>query len=168
VERLHTERLDLEPCTADDVEQLHALWRRPEVRLYLWDDVAISHEQAREAVEALVESAASRGCGLWKIHRTGQAQLIGFCALREIAGTDEIEIIYGLAPEAWGQGLATEAASAVMRYGFEELQLARIWGRTDPPNLGSQRVIERLGMRPAPNPGHETTPMVSFVLERPA
>jgi RimJ/RimL family protein N-acetyltransferase len=92
--------------------------------------------------------------------------LLGFCALREIAGTTEVEIIYGLAPAAWGQGLATEAAQAVVKHGFETIGLARIWGRTDPPNSASLRVIERLQMRPAENPGHETTPIVAFVLDR--
>jgi RimJ/RimL family protein N-acetyltransferase len=46
-----------------------------------------------------------------------------------------------------GQGLATEAARAVLAYGFEQLQSPRITAATDPPNAASVRVLERLGMR---------------------
>src|SRR5690606_3130336 len=101
-----------------------------------------------------VESAAAGRPGLWLIYPAGDLQkLAGFCALREIAGTREVEVLYGLTPEMWGQALATEAARAVLRYGFEVLGLPRIWARTDPPNVASRRVIERLGMRVAENPG---------------
>ncbi|MEX0978112.1 MAG: GNAT family N-acetyltransferase [Pirellulales bacterium] len=71
-------------------------------------------------------SAAERGCGLWMIRPRGGNDLIGFCALREIDGTAEVEIIYALAPCAWGNGFATEALRAVLAYGFEVIGLARI------------------------------------------
>jgi ribosomal-protein-alanine N-acetyltransferase len=54
--------------------------------------------------------------------------------------------MYGVTPAHWGQGLATEAAQAVLRYGIEELQLARIWGGADAPNVASIRVLQKLGM----------------------
>ena len=54
---------------------------------------------------------------------------------------------FWLVPEYWGQGLATEAAQAWLRYGFEELGLAAIYAGADPPNEASLRVIERLGMK---------------------
>ncbi len=56
---------------------------------------------------------------------------------------------------AWGRGLATEASMPTLQYGFEVLALERIWARTDPPHVASQRVIQRLGMRPAADPGTE-------------
>jgi ribosomal-protein-alanine N-acetyltransferase len=57
------------------------------------------------------------------------------------------ELMYALAPEYWGQGLATEAARAVLAHGFEQLQSPRITAASDPPNAASVRVLERLGMR---------------------
>jgi RimJ/RimL family protein N-acetyltransferase len=54
---------------------------------------------------------------------------------------------YGLARDAWGKGLATEAARAVVDYGFSALGLAKVWARTDPRNAASVRVLEKLGMR---------------------
>lgn len=72
--------------------------------------------------------------------------MIGFCGLSRSGTSAEIEILYGIAPSHWGQGLATEAARAVLHYGFEELRLSRIIGGADVPNVASLRVLEKLGM----------------------
>jgi [ribosomal protein S5]-alanine N-acetyltransferase len=176
---LQSERLDLRPCCPSDIDALHALWTDPKVRQYLWDDVVINRDQAAEVVQAFLESATARGFGLWMLYANagqgiaGQASsgtpdgktLLGFCSLREIPGTPEVELLYGLAPHAWGQGLATEAARVVLQYGFDLLKLDRIWTRTDPPNIGSQRVIQRLGMRPADDPGNENPHTLAYVIE---
>ena len=55
-------------------------------------------------------------------------------------------MLYGLLPEFWGKGLATEAAREVLRYGFDTGLFVRVYARTDTPNLASIRVLERLGM----------------------
>ena len=62
-------------------------------------------------------------------------------------GASEVEILFGVEPEHWGKGVATEAAGAVLRYGFEDCRLARIYAGADPPNAASVRVIEKLGMK---------------------
>lgn len=61
----------------------------------------------------------------------------------EIAG---IELTYTIKPAYWGQGLATEAARAVLKWGFETLSLRQIVAVTSPTNRASQRVLEKLGM----------------------
>jgi ribosomal-protein-alanine N-acetyltransferase len=54
---------------------------------------------------------------------------VGFCGLRQFSKAEiveaQVEILYGISPDHWGKGLAVEAASAVLRFGFERLQLAR-------------------------------------------
>jgi ribosomal-protein-alanine N-acetyltransferase len=54
---------------------------------------------------------------------------------------------YCFAKHAWGRGVATEAARAVMRFGFDDLRLHRVWAGCDPDNVRSRRVLEKLGMR---------------------
>ena len=54
---------------------------------------------------------------------------------------------YGIAPGHWGRGLATEAAVAMIRYGFDVLGFARIQASTDAANTASVRVMERAGLR---------------------
>lgn len=73
--------------------------------------------------------------------------MIGFCGLRPIGESADVEILYGIAPRLWGQGLATEAARAVLDFGFRAAGLSRIYAGADPPNRASFRVIEKLGMR---------------------
>ena len=146
--RIHTPRLTLRPCAAEDVDALHRLWTEPSVRRYLWDDQVISRERAAEVVRDSVACFAHRGFGQWLVLAGEGEPLIGFCGLRPFGEPPQIEILYGLAPEHRGRGLATEAARAVLRYGFEELDFERLFAGADPPNAASFRVMERLGMKP--------------------
>ena len=54
---------------------------------------------------------------------------------------------YAIGRAWWGQGIATEAAAAVMAWGIEAFGLARIWASTDVRHVRSQRVLEKLGMK---------------------
>jgi ribosomal-protein-alanine N-acetyltransferase len=71
----------------------------------------------------------------------------GFCGFRYIDDAPDIELLYGLLPDYWGQGLATEAARAALAYGFDAALFTRVYVRTDVPNRASVRVMERLGMK---------------------
>jgi RimJ/RimL family protein N-acetyltransferase len=64
-----------------------------------------------------------------------------------IEGRSEVEVAYLLAKEYWGQGLATEAALAIVEYGFEQLGLSRLICLIVPENQASQKVAGRIGMR---------------------
>lgn len=57
------------------------------------------------------------------------------------------EIGYWIGVPFWGKGYATEAASAVVEFGFKTLQLNRIYAHHFTGNIGSQRVLEKIGMR---------------------
>lgn len=144
--RLRTARLDQQPFTLDDVDAAHRLWTNPSVRRHLWDDIVIPRERAEEAIMAGIASFRKDRFGLWGAWLRHAGPLIGFTGLRFVDETPEVELLYGLLPEYWGRGLATEAAEAVLDYGFRELDLPRLVGRTDPPNSASVRVLERLGM----------------------
>jgi RimJ/RimL family protein N-acetyltransferase len=76
------------------------------------------------------------------------ARLIGNCGLRldEAAGR-EGEIGYEIDPAHWGRGYATEAAGAMVRLGFEKLDLHRIRAWTVADNAASRRVLEKVGLR---------------------
>jgi RimJ/RimL family protein N-acetyltransferase len=75
-------------------------------------------------------------------------QLIGNCGIRiQSIDAHEGDIGYELSPQHWGQGYATEAARAVVQFGFTELRLHRIWASCIADNVGSARVLEKLGMR---------------------
>ena len=86
------------------------------------------------------------GFGQWTLWRGDEEGPIGFCGVRFIEDSPEIELLYGLAPAHWGQGLATEASRGVLAYGFQTLGLERILARADEANRASIRVMQRLGM----------------------
>ena len=148
---LATARLLMRPFATDDVDALHRLWIDPGVREFLWDDRIIPRETAIAVVESSVDSFVSHGFGFWSICFKNDTKLIGFAGLRHFTedggATREVEILYGVAPAHWGKGIATEAARAVLRYGFEDLELVNIYAGADPPNAASFRVIEKLGMK---------------------
>ena len=92
----------------------------------------------------------AHGFGLWAAELHATAEFIGFIGLAiprfEAAFTPCVEIGWRLAQAHWGHGLATEAARAVARYGFENLKLPELVSFTVPANTRSRRVMEKLGM----------------------
>ncbi len=148
---LETSRLRLRPFAMTDLEFLHRLWIEPRMRKYLWDDKTISLETAAEIIGDSIASFGSNGYGFWTINLKNAPGLIGFSGLRqfesELSDRPEVEILYGLSPEYWGRGIAGEAARAVLRFGFEEIGLEKIFAGADPPNYASFRVMEKTGMQ---------------------
>jgi RimJ/RimL family protein N-acetyltransferase len=74
---------------------------------------------------------------------------LGWCGLFPLEDSGLIEIGYRYVRAAWGQGVATEAARAVLDYGFRALALDPIVAVADPDNRGSHRVLEKIGLRSA-------------------
>jgi len=145
--QIETARLRMRPFTIADVDALHRHWTQPEVRKYLWDDIIIPRVQVVDVVESSITNFAQHGFGLWALFPQDQPELIGFCGFRFFGEPPEIEILYSIAPERSGRGLATEAVRAMLRYGFEQHKLARIYAGADPPNAASFRVMEKCGMK---------------------
>jgi ribosomal-protein-alanine N-acetyltransferase len=144
---LETARLCLRPFVLADVDDLHRLFTQPGVRKYLWDDEVIPRRRALEIVEKSVASFRAHGFGLWAVTPRHTDGIIGFCGFWHFHDPPQLELLYGIAPERWNTGLATEAATAMIGYGFETLGFARIEASTDAANGASVRVMERAGMR---------------------
>ena len=156
----------MRPLTADDLDALHLLWTDADVRKYLWDDQVISKEQVEEVITNSIDSFETNGFGFWAVLPKDKESLIGFCGFRIFGDAQEIEILYGLAPADWGKGLATEAARAMMRCGFEEHGFDSIYAGADPPNASSFRVMERLGMKYAKRTSIDDVEAIYYVLSK--
>ena len=98
------------------------------------------------------------GFGLW-ILRDRDGVVAGRCVLRhlDVEGTDEVELGYGLHPQYWGRGLATEVARELLRLGLEELHRPTIVAITSHDNVGSQRVLVKTGLVYERDVDHEGT-----------
>jgi [ribosomal protein S5]-alanine N-acetyltransferase len=146
---IYTPRLFLRPLDRSDAVALHAIVIHPQVRRFLCDDQILPDQEVAGWVEESLALFQQHGFGLWGMFLASDLQrLIGFCGFWYFHTPPELELAYGLAFDCWRQGLATEAARAMLHYGFHTLKFDRIAASTDVPNIASQRVLERLGMIP--------------------
>ena len=148
---LCTERLVLRPVTGNDHPALLAHWTLPDVRRFLFDGAPLSSAEVAETIEESIGDFAAHGYGIWLIELgSGPSPgpgLGGTAGLRPLEESG-LEIFYSLAPGAWGHGYATEAARAVVEYGFGPLALPEVLAEVDEGNAASVAVVKRLGMTP--------------------
>ncbi len=146
--QLTTERFLLREYEEADVPAVHAYGSDPEVvRYMLWGPN--TEEETREFIRKTrteSEQQPRKNYDL-AIATKSDGRLIGGCGLF-VKSTDlgEAEIGYVLRRDHWGQGCVTEAAWAMVAFGFEQLGLHRIYARCNPENIGSARVMEKIGM----------------------
>ena len=160
---VQTERLLLRPWRpAEDLDSLAALNAEPEVMRWVAPNRPLSRDESAELLDRVVRHWDDHGFGLWAVQpRDEHAGCIGFAGLAIPsflpAVLPAVEVGWRLAPAWWGRGLATEAARASVRYGFETLGLRTIVSIIDPGNARSLRVAEKLGMRPGRDRVHPVT-----------
>jgi ribosomal-protein-alanine N-acetyltransferase len=121
----------------------------PEVMRYF--PATMTREQSDEFAAYVHETIDRQGWGLWAVEVTNGPAFIGFVGLNRVSFqehfTPAIEIGWRLARPFWGNGYATEAAAAAVRFGFEQVDLDEIVSFTAASNEPSIRVMRRLGMR---------------------
>jgi len=146
--RIETARLSLRELREDDAEALARIFSHPSVVRFSGGR-SPSLEEVREGIRQHVSGYYyDRGYGLLvaELRETGEVVgRIGFLAT-EIDESADAELHYHLAPDAWGSGLATEAARAVLDWGFEGGHLERIVAVIHPENHASRRVAEKCGL----------------------
>jgi RimJ/RimL family protein N-acetyltransferase len=145
---LETNRLILRRLVPDDLDDLFALYRDPEIRRY-FPEGTLTWVETKEELEWFLNGHPEHPeLGLWAtIHRETD-RFIGRCGLLPwtIDQRPEVEVAYLLAKEYWGQGWGTEAALAIVHYGFEQLHLPRLICMIDPQNQASAKVARNIGM----------------------
>jgi ribosomal-protein-alanine N-acetyltransferase len=146
---LLTERLILREFQADDWPAVLAYQADPRyLRYYAW--TGRTEEEVRAFVQMFLDQqqAQPRIKTQLAVTLKSTRQLIGNCGIRlQAPSAREGEIGYELDSNHWGQGYATEAAQAILRFGFTELGLHRISSWCIADNVGSARVLEKVGMR---------------------
>ena len=145
---LETKRLLLRHQVLEDLDDLWALYCDHEITKYI-PDAPRSYDEAREELKCHMNGHPKNPqLGLWATIHKDSGKFIGRCGLLPytIEDQQEVEVAYTIAREYWGLGLGTEAAKAILNYGFEQLQLSRLICLIDPENIASQRVAEKIGM----------------------
>lgn len=147
-----TARLRLRRWLPSDREPFAAMNADPRVMEFLPE--LLTREKSDAVADRIEVHFLQHGFGLFAVEILGQAPFAGFVGLAtprfEATFTPCVEIGWRLAAEFWNQGYATEAARAVLEFGFRDLRLSEIVSFTVPANQRSRRVMEKLGMRHNP------------------
>jgi RimJ/RimL family protein N-acetyltransferase len=167
---LETERMVLRHPELGDLDSLFALYRDPEMRRF-FPDGALTYEETREELEWYVAGHPEHPeLGLWSTVLKESGDHIGRCGLLpwDIDGRFEVEVAYMISKVYWGQGLGTEAASAIRDYGFRELGLSRLICLITEGNMASVRVAEKMGMTFEKQGIDDLGPYLLYAIERPS
>lgn len=142
---LETERLILNEWTLSDAEDLYAYAKNPNVGPHAgWSP----HKSVDESKEIITELFLP--VGAWAIRLKESGRVVGSIGLepdKYRPDANSREMGYSLAEDQWGKGIMTEAATAVLHFGFRELGLDQMGICTGELNKRSQRVIEKCGFR---------------------
>ncbi|SRR5579883_3295006 len=163
---IETPRMLLRPPTKGDLDHLAQIYCDPEVMKYRLFSQPASWKQTQEFLESYLVHWEQHGFGRWATICKANQQLIGHCGLEYIASLNEVEVNYLLSRNYWGQGLATEAAIASLKYGFETLQLQRLVALAKTENSASIRVMEKIGMHYQTNIQLHDVEWVLYILQR--
>jgi [ribosomal protein S5]-alanine N-acetyltransferase len=145
--RLETIRLILRPLTPIDAPSIQ---RIASIREIADTMISIPHpypdgEASRYIQREIIEYAAGNSVSFAITSKTDRE----FCGVIEIREIDrehaQAELSFWLAPEAWGQGYMSEALQPIIRYGFEDLDLNRLYAYHMVRNLGSGKVLQKNG-----------------------
>jgi RimJ/RimL family protein N-acetyltransferase len=144
---IETSRLILRPFSSADLDAFASMNADADVMRYIGDGKPQTSAQTQMRLNAILDHWDQHGFGLCAVVQKATREFIGFCGLQYLDNTSEIEIGYRLAKRFWGAGLATEAATASLKQGFEEFGLDRIVAVVHPENVASQWVIRKIGLR---------------------
>jgi len=145
---LETKRLLLRHFEMEDVEAMFKVYCDPEVMRFS-SGLRTRRWVKRRLARAIEEDYPTNGFGNWAVVEKEGGRVIGFCGLEicpHYGESTDLEIGYRLAREFWGQGYATEAATAVREYGFYQLACSGLIAIIDPHNQASINVAVKLGM----------------------
>jgi RimJ/RimL family protein N-acetyltransferase len=148
VKTIDTARLRITPLGLADAPFILELVNDPDWLRYIGDrnvrTLADAESYIRNGPLAMY---SQHGCGLARVDRRSDGAPVGMCGLIRREGLDDVDIGFAFLPAARGQGYATEAAAAMLDYGFAEMRLPRIVAITTLDNAASGRVLEKIGLR---------------------
>ncbi|MFC7679290.1 GNAT family N-acetyltransferase [Paenibacillus sp. GCM10028914] len=145
--RFETERLILRKVTMQDAEDMFAYASNDDVSRYVPWETHRTIEDSRGFISFIEQRYDNKAVSPWGIEYKENGRMIGtidfvlWQPMHQVA-----ELGYVLGKDYWGKGLMSEAAGELLRFGFAKMDLVRIQARCIAENIGSQRVMEKIGM----------------------
>lgn len=159
--RIETDRLILRRWHDSDHAPFAGICADPQVMRYIGDGSVRTADETSAVIDRFERNWDARGFGLFAVESRATGDLIGFAGFSVPEFLPEIlpsvEIGWRLARSCWGQGLASEAARAVLAYGLSDLGLRDIVSICRPGNRASERVMQKIGLvadRETTDPAH--------------
>ncbi len=140
-------KLILRPHRDEDAEFMVELNSDPEVTAHTPDGPLPGTDLAKQIIQGIRQQFLDKKIGRFIVVSPETNRPIGWCGLKWLDETDEIDLGYRFLKETWGKGIATEAAQACLHYGFKDLHFDRITAKVLPANIGSVKVLKKIGMR---------------------
>jgi RimJ/RimL family protein N-acetyltransferase len=142
---IFTPRLQLRPFESSDVDGIAELLADEEATKFIGS--VKSRYAAEESVFLMRDAFAARGFGTLALVPRDTQSCVGYCGVRPLLHTSEIEIAFALQRRCWNRGYATEAAEASIKAAFTDLRVKSIVATVYPDNKASLRVLEKLRMK---------------------
>jgi RimJ/RimL family protein N-acetyltransferase len=147
-----TERLIIREMLLTDVDEMYELHSDPEVHRFLGNKTVTSKEQVIDLINFVRKQYVDYGVGRWAITDKKTNDFIGWTGLEYVTELTNnhknyYDLGYRLIKKYWGQGIATETAYASLHYAFDKLNADEVFARADSKNIGSSRVLEKVGLR---------------------
>ncbi|MFJ2780601.1 GNAT family N-acetyltransferase [Kitasatospora sp. NPDC087315] len=140
-----TERLLLGPYIPADEEDFVTLFQDTRVSRWMGDGTQSEAEDRALFGRIFTKVYALNRFDVWAVRHNGR--FVGHAEIKPAAEVEGFEIIYALAAEAWGCGLGTELADAIVDYGFTTLGLAEVHATVAESNLASLTLLGKIGFR---------------------
>lgn len=145
---LETERLVLRRLTLNDAPFIVELLNEPSFLRFIGDRAVKTEQDARQyLLKGPIASYERFGFGLYLVFLKDTGDPIGICGLLRRDTLPDVDVGFAFLPAYWRQGYASESAAAVLTHGRETIGLKRIVAITSPDNLGSIKVLEKIGLR---------------------
>lgn len=161
---LETKQLQLKPCQLEDLLQVHQLWINEQIRYYLFDNRIILLDEAQTFIEDSLSNFQKYGYGIWLVFLSETKHLAGFAGFLSTE-TAIPSLIYGIAPDFWGNGYGTASAQTVLNYALE-LKFPQVIADVDEANIASVRVLQKLGMKQTRRAVVQGKPLLYFEYNR--
>ena len=148
---VETPSLLLRPIQDGDVQGIYELDSDPEVHRYLGNHPIKTMKEAEGIVAYIQEQYETYGFGRWAVIDKESQEFVGWSGLKYETmvreDMDYNDLGYRLKRKFWGLGIATETSLEALKFGFATLGLDEIYAGADVNNIGSNKVLQKVGMQ---------------------
>lgn len=148
---IETERLILRELLPSDDEGMFALDSNPHVHEFLGNKPVASIEESRKYISNIRKQYLENGIGRYAVILKETGEFIGWSGIKYITEPENghvnfYEIGYRFIERHWGKGYGYESAKAWLDYGFENMNIQTMYASANIENIGSRKVLEKMGM----------------------